>query len=119
MKQLFDFFPVLAFAGTYFYTKDMILATGVLIGTSAIQLAFDYTRRRQVEKIHLYTFLVLLVFGGITIFLEDPVYIKWKPTVVNWLFAAVFLGSHLLAKETLLEKMITGLLKQARWFTRI
>ncbi len=113
MKQLFDFFPVLVFAGVYFFTKDMILATGVLIGASAIQLAFDYARRRQVEKVHLYTFLILLVFGGFTIFLNDPVYIKWKPTVVNWLFALVFLGSQLLGKETLLEKMINGLLKQA------
>lgn len=113
MKQVFDFFPVLIFAGVYFFTKDMILATGVLIGASAIQLAFDYTRRRTVEKMHLYTFLVLLVFGGFTIFLKDPVYIKWKPTVVNWLFASIFLASQLFAKETLLEKLLNGLLKQA------
>lgn len=113
MKQLFDFFPVLVFAGVYFFTKDMILATGVLIGASAIQLAFDYARRRTVEKMHFYTFLVLLVFGGFTIMLNDPLYIKWKPTVVNWLFAIVLLGSQVLGKETLIEKIITGLLKQA------
>lgn len=113
MKQLFDFLPVVAFAITYFVSKDMILATGVLIGATAIQLSFDYARRRTVEKVHLYTFLVLLVFGGFTIFLQDPLYIKWKPTVVNWLFALVFLGSHLLGKETLLEKMIKGLLTKA------
>lgn len=113
MKQLLDFFPVLVFAGTYFYTKDMILATGVLIGASAIQLAFDYARRRQVEKMHVYTFLILLVFGGFTIFLNDPLYIKWKPTAVNWLFATVFLGSQLLGRQTLVEKLINGLLKQA------
>lgn len=113
MKQLFDFFPVLVFAGVYFFTKDIILATGVLIGASALQLSLDYARRRTVEKMHLYTFLVLLVFGGFTIFLKDPIFIKWKPSVVNWLFAAVFLGSQLVTKETLLEKMIKGLLKQA------
>ena len=113
MKQLFDFFPVLVFGGVYFITRDIILATGVLIGASAIQLTFDYVRRRQVEKLHLYTFLILLVFGGFTIFLNDPVYIKWKPTVVNWLFASLFLGSHIIGKQTLLEKIITGLLTQA------
>ena len=102
MKQLFDFFPVLVFAGVYFFTKDIILATGVLIGASALQLSLDYARRRTVEKMHLYTFLVLLVFGGFTIFLKDPIFIKWKPSVVNWLFAAVFLGSQLVTKETCL-----------------
>ncbi|MCG8671125.1 MAG: septation protein IspZ [Pseudomonadales bacterium] len=113
MKQLFDFFPVVVFAGTYFLTKDMILATGVLIGASALQLALDYARRRTVEKLHFYTFLVLLVFGGFTIFLNDPVYIKWKPSVVNWIFASIFLGGQLISKETVLEKLIKGLMKQA------
>ena len=113
MKQLFDFFPVLVFAGVYFFTKDIIFATGVLIGASALQLTLDYARRRTVEKMHFYTFLILLVFGGFTIFLNDPVYIKWKPSVVNWIFATVFLGSQFIGKQTLVEKMVIGLLKQA------
>ena len=37
---------------------------------------------------------LLLVFGGATLALKDPVFIQWKPTAINWLFALVFFGSH-------------------------
>jgi len=43
---------------------------------------------------HLVTLGLLSVFGGLTIFLQDRTFIMWKPSIVNWLFAAVFLGSH-------------------------
>ena len=39
--------------------------------------------------------------------LRDPIFIKWKPTVVNWLFAAVFLGSQFIGKRTLVERMMS------------
>jgi intracellular septation protein len=48
----------------------------------------------------------LVVFGGMTLALHDPLFIKWKPTVVNWLFAAAFLGWMLVRDETLLQRML-------------
>lgn len=113
MKQLMDFFPVLVFAGVYFVTDDMITATAFLIGASAVQLVVSYAINRTVEKIHLYTFLVLLVFGGFTLLLDDPVYIKWKPTVVNGLFAIILLGSQFIGEKPLIERLIRGALSQA------
>jgi intracellular septation protein len=38
--------------------------------------------------------------------LQDPVFIKWKPTILNWLFAAAFLGSQLIGGKTLVERMM-------------
>ena len=47
-----------------------------------------------------------MVFGGLTLILRDPVFIKWKPTVVNWLFGATFLASRFFGERTLIERMM-------------
>ncbi len=112
MKQLLDFFPLAVFAGAYYFTKDIFLATLLLIGASALQLSIDYIRVRKVDKMHFYLFLVLLVFGGMTILLRDDTFIKWKPTVVNWVFALVFLGSHFIGEKPLVQRLLEGMLKQ-------
>jgi len=56
---------------------------------------------------HLVTLGLLVVFGGLTLLLRDPVFIKWKPTVVNWLFAIVFLGSQFIGKKSMVERMMS------------
>ena len=113
MKQFFDFFPVLIFAIVYFLSKDMILATKVLIGASALQIAGYWLLKRKVEKLHLGTFAVVAVMGGLTIALNDATFIKWKPTIINWAFSLVFLGSHFVGRHNLVQKMAESFLKQA------
>jgi len=117
MKQLFDFFPVATFIAVYFSTKDMILATMVLIAASGVQLLVGWLVIRKVEKVHLYTFFVLLVMGGLTVALKDPVFIMWKPTIVNWTFAIAFLGSQFIGRTPLVKRLLEGLLKQAPHLT--
>ena len=53
-------------------------------------------------------------FGGLTIALHDPVFIKWKPTVINWLFAAVFMGSHWIGEKPLVERMMSHAIQAPR-----
>ena len=55
---------------------------------------------------HLITLGILVLFGGLTLALHDPLFIKWKPTVVNWLFGVAFLGSHFFGERTLVERMM-------------
>jgi intracellular septation protein len=50
--------------------------------------------------------ILLLFFGGITLLLQDEVFLKWKPTVVNWLFGAAFLGSQFIGSKTIIERMM-------------
>lgn len=113
MKQFFDFFPVLVFVGVYYFTKDMILATKLLIGASALQIAGYWVWKRKVEKIHLWTFVILAVMGGLTIYLNDKTFIMWRPTIINWVFAVVFLGSQFVGKRNLVRVLVEGFLKQA------
>lgn len=113
MKQFFDFFPVLAFVAVYYFTKDMILATKLLIGASALQIATYWLWKRKVEKLHFWTFIILLVMGGLTIGFNDKTFIMWRPTLINWLFAVVFLGSQFIGKRNLVRVLVEGFLKQA------
>ena len=93
MKFLIDFFPVLLFFVAY-KVYDIYVATAVAIAASAFQVGWLWLRHRRAETMHLVTLGLLVVFGGLTIALQDRTFIMWKPSIVNWLFAAAFLLSH-------------------------
>ncbi|MCW8945445.1 MAG: septation protein A [Sedimenticola sp.] len=106
MKFLHDLFPVILFFIAY-KMYDFYVATAVIIVATIAQVSIGWIRNHKVEKMHLITLLLVLLFGGLTLYLKDPLFLKWKPTVVNWLFAAVFLGSHFIGKMTLVERMMS------------
>ena len=93
MKFLTDFLPIVLFFIAY-QLYDIYVATAVAIVSSLFQVAYLRLAGKKVEKMHLITLGLLLLFGGLTLLLRDPMFIKWKPTVVNWLFGIVFLGSQ-------------------------
>lgn len=107
MKLLFDFLPILLFFVAY-KLADIYVATGVLIGVTLAQVGWIWLRQRRVEKLPLFTAGLVLVLGSLTLILHDPVFVKWKPTVVNWLFALAFIGSRFIGRQTLLERMLGG-----------
>ncbi|MDH3400906.1 MAG: septation protein A [Chromatiales bacterium] len=105
MKLLIDFFPVIAFFIAY-KAFDIYIATSVLIVTFIAQFLFDWKRNGKINKMHLISLVLVLVFGGITLFLRDEKFIQWKPTVVNWLFAAAFLLAPVFTKKTLVQRLM-------------
>jgi intracellular septation protein len=105
MKALTDLLPVILFFVAY-QLWDIYAATVVAVLAAGAQVAWQYLRRRQVTTVQWVTLGLLVVFGGLTLALHDPTFIKWKPTVVNWLFAAAFLGSGLLFERSLLQRML-------------
>jgi intracellular septation protein len=50
--------------------------------------------------------VLIAVFGGLTLALQDETFIKWKPSVINWLFGVVFFGSQFVGKKTIVERMM-------------
>jgi len=112
MKQFFDFFPVLLFFIAYTMSKDFMLATKVLMGASLVQIAGYWVWKRKVEKLHLVTFAIVIVMGGLTLFLDDPIFVVWKPSIVNWTLASVLLVSLVFGKN-LVRKAALAFLKQA------
>ncbi len=116
MKFLSDFFPILLFFIAY-KLEGIYVATAVAIIASAAQVTYFQVRYKKVEKMQWVTLWLLIFFGGLTLAFRDPDFIKWKPTVVNWLFAAAFLGSQFIGKKTLLQRMMDQAvsLPQAIW----
>lgn len=106
MKLLIDLFPVIIFFVAY-KLYGIYVATGMAIAAAFLQVGWSWLRHRKVEKMHLATLGLLVVFGGLTIALHDPIFVMWKPTVVNWLFALVFLGTQLIGGKPLVERMMS------------
>jgi intracellular septation protein len=105
MKLLFDFFPIVLFFVAY-KLQGIYAATLVAIVATLGQVGMTWWRSRRVEPMHWVTLFLLLVFGGATLVLHDELYIKWKPTVLNWLFGAAFLVSQFIGGRTLIERMM-------------
>jgi len=105
MKLLFDLFPVVLFFIAY-KMYDIYTATAVIIVASIVQVAYFYMKHKRVEKMHVITLALILVLGGLTLILQDEDFIKWKPTIVNWGFALVFLGSHYIGQKPIVERMM-------------
>ncbi len=107
MKMLIDFLPVALFFIVY-KAEDIYLATAVLIITSAIQTVGVRLWKGKFEQSHVITLVLVAAFGGLTLFLHDEMFIKWKVSVINWLFGAVFLGSMWIGKQPIIQRMMGG-----------
>lgn len=106
MRFLIDFFPVLLFFIAY-KLWGIYVATGVAIAASLAQVGWAWLHHGRAETMHLVTLGLLVVFGGMTIALHDPIFVMWKPTMVNWLFAVAFLASGRLTGKPLIERMMS------------
>ena len=110
MKLLFDLFPVVLFFIAY-KMYDIYTATIVIIIASMAQVLYFYMKHKRVEKMHIITLILILVLGGLTLYLQDEDFIKWKPTIVNWGFALVFLGSHYIGQKPVIQRMMDQMIQ--------
>ena len=92
MQLLFDFFPLILFFAAYKW-YGIFVATGVAIAASIIQVSVHWLRNRRFETAHLTTLGVIVLFGGLHLMISASTFIKWKPPIVYWLFAAIVLAS--------------------------
>ena len=134
MKLLFDLFPVLLFFLAYMGGKrapetasalvggalgafgatsqvglelaPILLATAVAIVATFGQVGWLIARGRKVDKMLWISLAIIVVMGGATLWLRDPTFIKWKPTVLYWTFAGVLLGAERLFGKNLIRTML-------------
>ncbi|AMN46853.1 septation protein A [Steroidobacter denitrificans] len=105
MQLLFDFFPVIAFFVAY-KLAGIYAATVVIIAAVIVQSAIQWIRHRKLSSMALISGALVLVFGGLTLWIQDEMFIKWKVTVVNWLFAGGFLLSHYVGTQPVIQRML-------------
>ena len=98
MKFLFDLFPVALFF-VAINIWDIFVATAVAIAATIVQVGYLLARGRKVEPMLWASLTIIVVFGGLTLYLRDKTFILWKPTVLYWLFGAVLAGAALLGRN--------------------
>ncbi|MBL1264406.1 septation protein A [Candidatus Methylomicrobium oryzae] len=107
MNPILEFFPIVLFFIAYkFY--DIYVATGVVIVATILQVAYSWFKTRKVSTMQLITLGLILVMGGATIILQNEQFIKWKLSIVEWLFGLVFLGSQFIGKKPVIERMLSA-----------
>ena len=105
MKILFDLFPVILFF-IVFKLFGIYAATASAIAATVLQIAWTKFRHGKVDTMLWVTFAIIAVFGGATLILHDETFIKWKPTVLYWVFAIVLLCSNLFLRKNLIHAML-------------
>ena len=105
MKFLFDIFPVVLFF-IAFKVYDIYVATAVAIAATFVQIGWTWLRHRKVDNLLWVSLAVIVVFGGATLVLQDETFIKWKPTVLYWLFSIVLAVAVLVFRKNLIRAMM-------------
>lgn len=116
MKFLFDFLPFVLFYATY-VKWGIYAATAVAIAASALQIIVSLALGHQVQRMQWVSMGLIAVFGGLALILQNPIFIMWRSSVVNWLLAAILLGSMLILKKNLLKTLLGSQIKMpdAAW----
>lgn len=107
MKALFEFFPIILFF-IAFKLYDIYVATAVVIVATVFQVAYTWFKFRKVETMQWVTLVLILVMGGATIYLQDEQFIKWKLSIIEWLFGLAFLGSQFFGSKPFVERIMSA-----------
>ena len=106
IRTAVDFGGLLAFFIGYLITHNLVAAAWWLVAGSAIALVVGLVTEKRLAPMPLISGLLALVFGALTVFFKDPIFLKLKPTLTMTLFAVILLGG-LVAKKNVL-KMLMG-----------
>lgn len=117
MQLFVDYLPILAFFGAYFYERDFYFATIVLMIAMPIVLLLQWLLTKKFNKIYVASTVLVLVAGAATVLLKNPLFLIWKPTVLNWAIGVAFLGSQFIGDKTFVERMMgeAAKLEKPQW----
>ena len=104
-KFLFDLFPLILFFVAFKFS-DIYTATAVAIAAGIGQFIWLKATGKAIEATHWINLSVIVVFGGATLFFHNDAFIKWKPTVLYWLFASILLGGKWFFGRNLMQKLM-------------
>ncbi len=108
LKFLYDYLPLIVFFSVYKLsdaTNPLIPATIYMVITTFIALIICYSLTRKIPTVATVSAIILGIFGGLTVILQDEIFIKIKPTIVNLLFSAILLYGFF-AKKPLLSYLL-------------
>jgi intracellular septation protein len=104
MSQLLDFVPIGLFVAVFFMA-DIYYATAALMIAVAAQAGIYLLLKKPLSRELKLTFWVSMIFGGLTLFFRNELFIQWKPTIINWALCGSLIGSHFIGKRNLIEHL--------------
>lgn len=111
MQLFYEIFPVfLFFLAFKFY--GIYVATVVGIVTTLIQVLASRVWLGKWDKKQVITLIVFVVFGGMTLYFHDPIFVKWKPTIIFWVFTLIIFASQLFTQKPLMQRIMENVLKE-------
>ena len=116
MQLLLDYIPIIAFILAYFY-RDIFFATIVLMAAMPVILLIQWLMTKKLNRIYAASTALVLVLGALTVAFRNPTFLYWKPTVLNWAIALIFLGSQWIGDKTIVQRMLGSAaeLADAQW----
>lgn len=111
MQFLYEIIPVLLFF-IAFKVYDIYVATMVGIVATFIQVVANRYWLGKWDRKQIFTLIVFLVFGGMTLYFHDPIFVKWKPTIVFWIFGLAILISQIFTKKPLMQRLMENMLQE-------
>lgn len=106
MKMFYDYIAIIAFFVAYKFF-GIYTATAVAIIVSALQTISYRIIYKHFDKLHLVTFALLSILGGATLLLHNTLFIKWKPSIIYWVFAIILLVSQRKNSKPMLQRMLS------------
>jgi len=104
LKPIVDYAPLAVFFISYKYSNDLVMATKAIMGATSVAVLLSLIVARKVPIMPLVTAVIIGIFGGLTIYLQDETFIKMKPTIIQVGFALI-LGVGLLLKRIWLKSL--------------
>ena len=109
MQLIYEFIPLVLFFATFKW-YGIYAATVVGMAATAVMVFAVRFYKKTWDKKQLVTLGIFVVFGGLTLYFHDPIFIKWKPTVLFWLFAAAILFTQLFTAKPLMQRIMEEIL---------
>lgn len=108
MQILIDFLPVVAFVAAY-WLADFKTAIFVIMVAVTAQTGITWWLKGSVNRLLVGSAALVVVLGGGSLLLDNELIFKWKPTVLNWVFGLVFLGSQFIGDRPIVQRLMDSL----------
>lgn len=110
MKLLYNLFPVTLFF-IFYKIYDIYIATAILMAATYTQIILSYLFKKKIEKILIFTGIIITIFGGMTLFFHDNVFIMWKPSIIYWTFGLGILVANKFYNKNLIQMSLGSQVK--------
>ena len=111
MHLFYDILPVFLFFLAFKFF-GIYVATVVGIAATFAQVVMTRLFRKKWDKTQVITFCVFVFFGSMTLYFHDPIFVKWKPTIIFWIFALVILGSQIFTSTPIMQRLMQNVIQE-------